>query len=441
MNKRSLLLAIPPILLVLIAAFSRQALWAAPTDSLELANDSGVMARGYDEFKGSRTLAVRLEFGGAERPIRVDSVWVYLAPQEGGNARFPLLARLERPSGLQPGSGSDTVLISRNITLSLTEAGWYEIPFDFIYPYDDPALIVTIKSNDFPWATPPLVGLDDGVDIPAYFNYYGENFSDWVEHYRYWPQPEQVGHLMIRARISTGEDANKTPTPTAISTQTPSPTATLTPTPTPMPSPTASPTATPTPTATPLPPGFFIELGAGKDAYLKQSEPDANFGQTAELQAGYSLSAGELQALVGGFPMVSLPFNADILSAELALHLQEDATDAPANLRAYALVHDWQETDITFDSGQNLWGKGYGMGRQDPQSLTWLTFDVTDLVQMWVDGEAGAFGVGVRSTHIQPPAQFAIFDAHETPYLGPKLRIHYVLRELDSLYLPIWLIP
>jgi len=436
----SVSLTILALLTLAIGILAQNALLAAPSDSLELANDSGVMARGYDELTGNRTLAVRLEFGAVERPIRVDDVLIYLAPQEGMSAQFPIFVRVEQPAGVQPGG---EVITSQSAKLTITQPGWYSIPINYIYPYDDPAMIISIKSNDFPWATPPLVGLDDGKHIPADFNYYGENFTDWVEHYQFWPEPDQVGNLMIRARITTGEDANKTPTPTATVSLTRTPPPSPTPTPLPTNTPPASPTPTPTaePTATPLPSGFFIELGAGKDAYLKEKEPDANFGQTTDLLAGYQITSGEMQTVVGGFLLPSLPLSATVVHADLALHLRDAPAATPINLRAYALTDDWEEQTITFNQAQGSWGEGYGEARQDAQASEWVAFDVTELVRAWMTGDSPAFGIGIRPAKAQTPGQLTTFDAHETPYLGPRLRIHYTLNESTAIYLPIMVAP
>jgi len=422
--------------LLIIGLFTQQSLRAAPADSLQLANDSGVMGQGYDELSGSRTLAVRLDFGQVERPIRVDSVEIYIAPQEGSSASFPVRVRLERPAGFGPGG---EMITSKAVRLAVTEAGWYSIPIGFVYPYDDSSLIISLKSEDSPWSTPPLIGLDNGVSIPRSYNYYGEDFDDWVEHYAYWPDPETVGNLMIRVTITTGDDVNKTPTatPTSTPTQTPTPTET----PTPLPTSTPSSTPTVTPTATPLPPGSFIELGAGQDAYLMQSLPDANFGQTQDLRAGYNPGTGELQVLVGKFPVTSLPTNVTIIRAELALHINEAPNGAPGNLRAYALTDDWRETDVTFDSGQSLWGQAYGGGELNSQQSDWMSFDVTALVQAWVDGVSPAYGIGIHPADLNNRTQFAVFDAHEVAYLGPRLRIHYVQEAGPFLYLPLMAAP
>jgi cell division septation protein DedD len=409
---------------------------AAPADSLQLANDSGVMGQGYGELSSSRTLAVRLAFGQAERPIRVDSVEIYMAPQEGSSASFPVRIRMERPAGVHPGG---VIITSKTIRLAVTEPGWYSIPLNMLYEFDDGSLIITLKSEDFPNATPPLIGLDDGTSIPHNYNYYGENFSNWVEHYAFWPDPENMGNLMIRASITTGDDVYKTPTatPTLTPTSTPTPTET----PTPRPTRTATPTPTSTPTATPLPPGFFIELGAGKDAYLMQNSPDTNFGQATELRAGFNPGTGELQVITGDFPTASLPANATIIQAELAMHIQDAPSGAPDNLRAYALTAAWEEKTITFGSGQNLWGTAYGHGEQNLQQPGWMTFDVTDIVQRWIDGTAPDLGIGVRPADASNRTQFLVFDAHEVPYLGPRLRIQYTIEEGPSLYLPMMLTP
>ena len=424
------------VILLLVSHLPLQNLQAAPTDSLLLANDSGVMGQGYGELKSSRTLAVRLDLGQIERPIRIDNIEIYMAPQENSSASFPVRVRVERPAGVSPGG---EMITAKAVRLTVTEAGWYSIPIGFIYPYDDPSLIISMKSEDSPWATPPLIGLDDGVSIPRNYNYYGENFDSWVEHYAYWPDPETVGNLMVRVRITTGEDVNKTPTPTPTAT----PTATRTPVPThtPTPLPTATPTPTSTPTATPLPPGFFIELGAGKDAYLVQNSADTNFGETTDLLSGFNPGMGELQVAMGDFPIASLPANATIVRAELAMHIQETPNGVPDNLRAYALTQSWQEKTITFDSAQDLWGQALGAEERNAQHPDWMTFDVTDVVQRWVDGVSPAFGIGVRPTDATNRTQFVVFDAHEVPYLGPRLRINYTLETGPMLYLPLTLAP
>ncbi len=438
MKKPTLFFFLTALLLMIGVTLGSALPWkllAAPEDAIQLANDSGVMGQGYDGLVGKRSLAVRLEFGAIAQPIRVDNILVYMAPQEGSNESFPIRVRLERPAGVQPGGA---VITSKVIRLPVTQPGWYAIPINYLYEFDDPAMIISLWSEDSPWNTPPLLGLDDSTTIPRYYNYYGEDFSNWVEHYQFWPTPEAVGNLMIRADVTTGEDVYKTPTATPTNTPTPTPTPTQTPTPRPTNTPTPRPTATPT--ATPLPAGQFIEVGAGKDAYLMQNSPDTNFGQTSELLAGFNPGTGELQTLVGGFPIQSLPGNITVLQAELALYIQEAPNGIPSNLQAYILTEDWPEAEITYSNGQTLWGSSLSSGQQtDPPG--WMVFQVTDLVQAWLDGAAPMMGIGIRPSSALNRTQFVAFASHETPYLGPRLRIHYRINEETMLYLPVFIAP
>ncbi len=409
---------------------------AAPADVLQLANDSGVMGQGYGDLKVKRSLAVRLDFGAVERPIRVDSVQIYMAPQEGSSQNFPIRVRMERPDGAAPGG---ELITAKVVRLQVTEPGWYEIPINTLFEFNDSSVIVSLKSEDFPYVTPPLIGLDDRTNIPSNHNFYGEDFTNWVEHYSYWPDGANVGNLMIRANISTGQDAVNTPTPTPSNTIVPTFTPSRTPTQTPTRTPTPLPTTTPT--STPLPPGNFLELGAGKDAYLVENLPNDNFGQTAVLLTGFTSESGEMQLVVGDFPINALPSDAMIIQAELAVHIQDAPNGIPDGLRAYALTGDWGEKTITFSGGQNLWGAMYGNGEQMPDRPGWMTFDVTQLVQGWVDGSIAPNGLGVRPGNNREPSRFVAFDAHETPYLGPRLRIHYTTPTGPMLYLPMMVTP
>jgi len=141
--------------------------------------------------------------------------------------------------------------------------------------------------------------------------------------------------------------------------------------------------------------------------------------------------------LVGSFPIASLPADANIIRAELALHVNEEPNGAPDNLRAYALTGDWLESNVTYSSGQSLWGQAYDNGVSNIQQPGWMTFDVTDLVQAWLHGGASDFGIGVRPADAGNRTQFAVFDAHEVAFLGPRLRIQYQVKKGPSLYLPM----
>ncbi|NOX60985.1 MAG: DNRLRE domain-containing protein [Chloroflexi bacterium] len=401
---------------------------AEPVGSAQLANDSGVVGGHFDNLVGARSVAVRLDFNPADKPIRIDSIEIYLDPPQDAPASWPFLVRFEQiqnnaPSAAQP-------LFTKRARIRLEQAGWYALPINW-NPKDNEygdSIIISIGSEASPSATPPRLGLDDSLNIPTKRNFYGENFSAWQEHYAFWPDPANVGHLMIRANITTGEDALLTPSPTATSTRTP--TATPTPTRTPTATRTPTPTHTPTATPTPLPVGRIIELGAGQDAYTAAASPSANFGRDFALKVGRDEQNGVMQSFIGGFFLANIPPGSEIRQATLALRIQ-DAQDARGLiLRARRLAIDWNETELTANNASGLMAEGIGETTLSDTPLTgdWIELNVRELVQGWVDGRWPAYGIGLE---IDAPSQsrtrWIVFDAHERPYTGPYLRLVYAL--------------
>jgi len=221
---------------------------ARPRTVALLQNDNGQVGGTFDDLTGRRTLAVRLSLPPRNGPLRLDTLQIYMAPQPGSSTAR-LFIRLETVAGDVPDSGEPER--TWRVTVPLTTAGWYSIPLYHLLISDGDSVIISIKSEDFPWAPPPLIMLDDSQNIEVNRNFYGQNFSSWQEHYQFWPNPESVGHLMMRLAITSGDAALLTPTATPAATVTATATATNTPTPTATPTSTPTPTGTATPTSTP----------------------------------------------------------------------------------------------------------------------------------------------------------------------------------------------
>ncbi len=218
---------------------------ASSAVSMTLQNDSGVPATAFTELVGRTSLAVRLTVPPASgEPIRLDTVRIYIEPQ-ADNQELPLLIRLEAVENEAP--ANEDPLFTARLRLPLNQPGWIDIPIYYLFDTPPTDIIISFWSEDVPWAKPPLIMIDDSTQIASNRNFFGQSFSAWVEHYSYWPTPEQVGYLMVRAELTTGSDALFTPTPTPSLTPTSSPSPTITSSPTV----TSSPTATPSPTASP----------------------------------------------------------------------------------------------------------------------------------------------------------------------------------------------
>lgn len=234
--------------LLTLLVLSAGAVFASATETVLLSHDTGVVNGAYDGLNGRRSLAVKLELPATSKPIRLDFIQIYMAPQ-GENNMARLFLRLESNQNNAP--GATPPLHTWRTSLSLSQAAWYTLPVYHLLESGDQSIILSFKSEDFPWAPAPLIMLDDGRNIPAGHNYYGQNFSDWMEHYQFWADPAMVGNLMVRAQITIGDDALTTTTPTPTPTSTPTRTPTRTPTPSSTPTLTRTPSPTPTLTRTP----------------------------------------------------------------------------------------------------------------------------------------------------------------------------------------------
>lgn len=423
------------VVMVLVGAvLVRGGVGAETAATAELANDNGTVGGSYDAFDSGRSIAVRLDFNPANRPLRIDSIAILLEPQPGSAAVFPVTPRVESVVNNTP-SGGDPLFTAPAARLQVNRREWYIIPVGFVLPAGENTLIVSLRSDGFPWEKAPRVLLDSSTNIPTRRNFYGQNFGNWLEHYRFWqPGGATVGHLMMRVHITTGPEALLTPSPTPTATLTPSPTPsptltpTLSPTPTltPTRTPTRAPTATPTPTATstPLPDGTIVELGASADTYLVAGQPDRAFGRSLSLEVGYRPDLGEHSVLTGGFFLADLPPTAEIVQAKLAVRVRSALNAAGMEIAAVGLNAAWSEDMVTAaDIADGFWGERYDVRTLgNVRSGDWLEFDVTGLVRAWVTGEQPAYGIGLMAL-LAPTgtARVLVLDAHEVPYAGPRL--------------------
>lgn len=421
---------------ILLTLFSHPQVQAEPRGFVQLHNDSGTVGTSTIALTNTstevRSVAVRLDILGLETPVRIDSLTLYLEPQDDTPRSFPLFVRIESMSQNRPANSGDPYR-TWSVRIPLDGAGWYEVPLTpaWIVEGLNESFILSLVSQDLPWLLPPLLRLDDSTNIEVNRNFYGERFSAWQEHYSFWPNPEEIGHLMIRVNVATGADSLKTATITA--TPTPSPSPTTTPTLTLTSTPTSSVTATPVPTQTPtlmpteVPKGIIVELGASADAYTIQRQADTNFGREIELHLGNQPGLGEQRILVGGFFLSDIPPTSTIYQAELALHIKSVQNLFALTLTAHELTQLWDETTVTAANSRDLWGDSYAS--QHVSDLTsagdWLSFDLTSLVQAWVDAEKPAYGIGLKANINGGNSQLLILDAHEYPYFGPRLRIRF----------------
>jgi hypothetical protein len=185
----------------------------------------------------------------------------------------------------------------------------------------------------------------------------------------------------------------------------------------------------------------MVELGTSADTYVVAGNPDANFGRDLNLKAGISDALGVHQLLIGGFWMGGFPPGAELVGAQLFLHVQEDANLSALTLQSHRLTAPWSEREVTFATATNLWGEAYGSALLDGAlgAGDWIVFDVTELVQGWKNGRWPNYGIGIDVADPGSGTQLPNFDAHERPFWGPQLHLIFKMPTSTPTLIPLYL--
>lgn len=249
-----------------------------------------------------------------------------------------------------------------------------------------------------------------------------------------------VTRTLTRTATSTQYTRTPTPTPTRTPTRTgtPSernylplavmnypaaPTSTPSPTPTPTPTeistttstPTATPTVTATPTHAPLP-TYFAAVG---DTYLNQNSPSGNYGSNIFMNIG-SLSGNANRGLVK-FNLSVIPPGTIITQATLSMnYFLSNAYGTTFTLTTYRVSASWDELSATWNA-QPPFAEAYGSATFT--SYGWKSFDVTALVQAWVNGTYPNYGIMLRG--YESGSQYAGFYTRENGSNVPGIVISY----------------
>jgi len=242
--------------------------------------------------------------------------------------------------------------------------------------------------------------------------------------------------------------------PTLIPTSTRSPAPTLTPTITgtpPTPTPSLTPSLTPSPThtltpsvtPTPSPVRDVVSLQQGSDGYegtddtyILSYQPDMNFAGSRALIVR---QGGITESLVR-FDLSGLPSPITIKKATLHAYALERSNDNPMMIGMYPLNRQWEVDEATWimatDDEGWLWvgaasvpwdreGESAADARLD-RTYQWYPFDLTSLVQRWVDdpeSNKGVLLVGAGNVSVE---YRLVSSDRSSVILRPKLVIDYV---------------
>jgi hypothetical protein len=144
------------------------------------------------------------------------------------------------------------------------------------------------------------------------------------------------------------------------------------------------------------------------DSYLRNSNPDGNFGGSPTLLVGVSLSGSVVNHALLKFSLAGLPANATITGVSLQLK-STGGTLPEHDFELDRLLVDWGEMDATWNTRlapATAWGTGGGQSENDyaatpsavaaigpaPAVNTFSSGDMAADVQFWLDYPDSNFG-------------------------------------------------
>ena len=214
------------------------------------------------------------------------------------------------------------------------------------------------------------------------------------------------------------------------------------PTPTRTPTRTATISPTPTRTETPGPQTITFQRGVAPvsgfagvyDTFISNfGDTTTNYGISPTLE----LRANDTRAALLRFDISSLPPTANIVNAELSVHVDYKTNDFTMPVNLYRVVRPWNEMEATWLNATNstLWGLAGANSGSDrittaaasvvmASANQWYQFDVTNLVRTWVTNAADNKGVILKAgTGNNVAYSLRSSEYFSAPTFRPKLTI------------------
>jgi uncharacterized repeat protein (TIGR01451 family) len=146
------------------------------------------------------------------------------------------------------------------------------------------------------------------------------------------------------------------------------------------------------------PPVVTDQFYAVADTCVLQGAPTSNFGSATDMWTGYDHCAGgQIGRSLVKFDLSSIPSGAMVNEAKLYLLLVNscDMGERTHMVTAYRVNSDWSSSSVTWNTQPGI-AEAYGSASIPSQTWSWYSFDVTNLVQGWVNGSFADYGLVIR---------------------------------------------
>lgn len=170
-----------------------------------------------------------------------------------------------------------------------------------------------------------------------------------------------------------------------------------------------------------------LPLGSlnGQDSYVFKGNPDTNFN-SSELIIGNGFGLNDVLWSFLQFDLSTVPVNATIVSADLKLFQYESVNIEGLFIGVHKVNGPWSENSLTWNNQPSYDTAPEDTILRNPSENIWISWDITSLMQGWVDGSIANYGM-VLKDEVKVIASIGCYaseyDSDNT--LRPKLEIIY----------------
>ena len=158
-----------------------------------------------------------------------------------------------------------------------------------------------------------------------------------------------------------------------------------------------------------------VTLNAIADTYTFESQSSKNYGSSGTLVTGNNCPYRKYIFIK--FNLSSIPPNSVILSATLRLY-QTNQIDATVSV--YRVLGDWSEMELTWSNKPGH--ETPAIDQVSTSSAGWYEWNVTSVVQAWVDGTYNNYGFMLLTNNMNDH----YFKSREASENQPELVIEYL---------------
>lgn len=166
----------------------------------------------------------------------------------------------------------------------------------------------------------------------------------------------------------------------------------------------------------------------GKSSYIIGEMPDSHFYLKQNLSIGKNAFEGEVRSFLE-FDINTIPNNVVIESAELKLFQFDTWGEENFTISLHQVIEVWDEQSITWNKQPAYLIIPESTLSIAAGAISWLSWDITSLLQGWLNGSIANNGVVLKPDSENPNCVISCYSSNYTnnKTLHPKLVINYYI--------------